>query len=251
MKDEFFIGWSNTPGRQTRAFMALVSTVLIAGLALLSAILSSTIRDPGHSLFGSSGLPQVVQDVTLAGTLTFDPYPIIMLPPDAMHPRGHGVLLTGEGKHGVAFDRAALEGARVEIKGFLLKRGTLDMLVVNGSPRKIAEPEAPGRPQSLGRWRIVGEICDGKCAAGGISPGTGLAHKACANLCLIGDVPPVFVSSQPLEGQQFLVIADERGRALDHRIRDFLAMRVALEGQIERRGDMLVLRTDLAHARRL
>lgn len=251
MKDEFFIGWSNTPGPRTSVFLALVAATLVAGLALLSAVLSTTLRDPGQSLFASSTLPQVEPDVTLSGTLTFDPYPIIMLQPDPTHPLGHGVLLTGDGKHGVAFDRAALEGARVEVKGVLLKRGTLDTLVVSEVPRKIADPAASARPVSLGRWRLVGEICDGKCAAGAMSPGTGLAHKACASLCLIGDVPAVFVSALPLEGQQFMVIADARGLAHDLRIRDFLAMRVALEGEVERRGDLLVLRTDLARARRL
>lgn len=251
MKDEFFVGWSNTPGPRTSVFLALVSAVFIAGLALVSVLLSRTIDDPGQSLLATGALPNVQPDVTLTGTLTSSPYPIIMLAPDAMHPQGHAVLLTGDGKHGFAFDRAALEGARVEVKGVLLKRGALDMLVVSESPMKLADPAASARAVSLGQWRLVGEICDGKCAAGAMSPGTGLAHKACASLCLLGNVPAVFVSAVPLEGQQFMVIADERGNAHDHRIRDFIAMRVALEGEVERRGDLLVLRTDLARARRL
>ena len=214
-------------------------------------MLSRSIGDPGLTLFEPGGTPQLPRDVTLVGTLTGNPYPIVMLPPDVTYPRGHGVLLTGDGKHGAIFDRALLEGARVEVKGVLMKRGALDMLVMGEAPTLLESRGLRPVAVALGRWRLVGEICDGKCAAGAMSPGTGLAHKACANLCLFGEVPPVFVSAAPLEGQQFFVIADEHGRALGDRVRDVVAMRVAVEGEVERHGDMLVLRTDLARARRL
>ena len=46
MKDDFFIGWSNTPGPRTCVFLALVATVFIAGLAVMSAILSAASGTP-------------------------------------------------------------------------------------------------------------------------------------------------------------------------------------------------------------
>ena len=75
-------------------------------------------------------------------------------------------------------------------------------------------------------------------------PGRGLAHKACANLCLLGDVPPVFVSSQPIEGTDFMLITGPDGTELPAAAYDYVGQFISLEGDLERRGDMLVLRMD-------
>ena len=96
---------------------------------------------------------------------------------------------------------------------------------------------------SLGRWRLAGEICDGKCLAGAMRPGRGLAHKACANLCLIGDIPPVFVSSKPVEGSEFLMVAGPDGGRMPDRAYDLVGQYIELKGEIERRGRS----TDPAH----
>ena len=69
----------------------------------------------------------------------------------------------------------------------------------------------PEAPVSLGRRRMVGEICDGKCFIGIMRYGSGLAHKACASLCLRGSLAPVFVSYGTNRGQ-FLFLARRSGR---------------------------------------
>ena len=76
------------------------------------------------------------------------------------------------------------------------------------------------------------------------APGTGLAHRACAALCLIGDVPPVFVSSQPIEGSDFMLITGPDGTVLPRAAYDFIGQFVSLEGDLERRGDVMILRID-------
>jgi hypothetical protein len=105
---------------------------------------------------------------------------------------------------------------------------------------------APATP--LGRWRITGEICDGKCYSGSMRPGNGLAHKACANFCILGGVPPVFVSTAPVEGSSFMLLADAAGGPLPGRLYDLVALRLQLEGELERRGDLLVFKVNLARA---
>ena len=79
-------------------------------------------------------------------------------------------------------------------------------------------------------------------------PGTGIAHKACANLCLTGGVPPVFVSTHPVEGSEFLLLAGPRGGPLDEAVKSWVAARVQIDGRIVRRGDLLVFHVDLASA---
>ena len=93
---------------------------------------------------------------------------------------------------------------------------------------------------------MAGEICDGKCLAGAMHPGRGIAHKACANLCLIGDIPPVFVSTRPIEGSEFLMIAGPDGGPMPKAMLDLVASYIEVEADIERRGDLLVMKIDPA-----
>jgi len=97
----------------------------------------------------------------------------------------------------------------------------------------------------LGKWRLQGEICDGKRIAGAMQPGRGLAHKACAILCLFGDIPPVFVSTQPIEGSEFLLVGAADGEPLPESTYDLIGQFVEVEANIERRGDMLVMLVDI------
>jgi hypothetical protein len=158
-------------------------------------------------------------------------------------------MLAGQGKRGVLDRAAPLDGKLVQAKGIILKRGDLDMLQLQGGANGLSGAEGDGAVPGatpLGRWKLAGEICDGKCLAGAMRPGTGLAHKACANLCLAGGVPPVFVSSQPVEGSQYLLLADADGGPLPDWLYDQTAIFLSIEGDIERRGDLLIFRVDPA-----
>jgi len=57
-------------------------------------------------------------------------------------------------------------------------------------------------------------------------------------------VPPVFVSSQPVEGSEFLLIAGPDGGPLPKKVYDQVGLFISVEGVIERRGDLLVFRID-------
>ena len=156
-------------------------------------------------------------------------------------------MLSGQGKSGVMSQMQSLQGAMVKVTGILLNRGELQMLQLLGGKRgleRISENAPVPESNSIGKWRLQGEICDGKCLAGAMQPGRGLAHKACANLCIIGGIPPVFVSSQPVEGEEFLLIGNKDGGPLPETAYDFVGQFVEIEAEIERRGDMLVLLLD-------
>ena len=112
------------------------------------------------------------------------------------------------------------------------------------SPFKIAV-------RDLGRWRLTGEICDGKCYSGVMRPGQGIAHKACANLCLFGGVPPVFIANGTVGGHSHFLIADATGQPVARRILDLVAVPVTLEGRIEQRGALAVLLLDVPTLRAL
>ncbi len=239
MPDDFFIGWSGRLPRAQRWAVPSAVMCLLIVFAVLPLALARATDDPGPGDFDWTAGDQVLE-----GTLTRLPYPTLWIPPDAAHAQGHTIMLSGDGKYGPDLDPGS-DGRFVRARGIMLKRGSLDMLQVNERPA-ILEGNAPTPPVTpLGQWRITGEICDGKCETGAMRPGRGIAHRACANLCLIGGVPPVYVSTGPIEGSEFLLMSGPDGHPLPDNIRDFVALPITLQGEVERRGDLLIFRSAL------
>lgn len=233
-REPFFIGWTNRlpPGMRLPVLgVAAGMLALLLGVALL--------------LGRASGEPSTgnwAGEAALRGTLTLRPYPLLRLAD------GHTVLLSAFGKAQIAVG-PALDGQPVQAGGALIRRGTLDMLVVNDPAQLHATDAAippPAAAVPLGRWRIAGEICDGKCYTGAMRPGAGIAHRACASLCLEGDIPPVLVSEQPAAGSSFFLLAGPDGGRLPPELLKLTGLRLRLDGDLERRGDLLVFRADPA-----
>ena len=237
--DAFFVGWARRAPAGLRGFLAGLSIALLGAAALLALVISTRIDDPGGGAFDWAAGEQ-----TLRGVLTVTPYPLLQ------QPDGHAVLLAGEGKTGPDFD-PALAGRVVEATGVMLHRGSIAMMMVGDDPglRAVEGAQAPPVPVPLGRWRLVGEICDGKCWIGAMRPGSGIAHKACAGLCLAGGLPPVLVTTAPVAGESFLLLAGPDGGPMPDSLRRLVGLRIRLDGAIERRGDLLVLRADPTSAR--
>jgi hypothetical protein len=240
----FYVGYSNTVARPLALFLIPIAALVLVIFAGTAFLVSRNSNDPGNGDYDA--------DVTLHGTVIAQPAPVLRIPTDDRHPQPHAILLAGDGKFGVAPQAAALAGKSVTIAGTILRRGSIDMLVA--SPQSIQPAAADtahlAAPVSLGRWRLSGEICDGKCNTGAMRPGNGLAHKACANLCVAGGVPPVFVSTGPVEGQAFFLLTGKDGAALPANLYDWVALRITLEGNIIKLDDLLILQADLATAHR-
>lgn len=252
MKDDqaFFIGWESRIAPSLRRFLWPVAGGVLAGFLVLAVLLGVSADDPAGPRFAQPPGPGAAPaDGALRGVVTMQPYPVLHLAADAAHPRGRAVLLAGDGKIGLPGDAAALEGRTVSAEGYWSQRGSIAMLAL-GAPPTVVEGDAPPPPAvPLGRWRIAGEICDGKCASGVMRPGIGISHRACATLCLQGLIPAVFVATAPVAGSAFLLLADQDGRPGFDAFRHLIGLRIVLEGEVERRGDMLVLRADFSQAR--
>ena len=246
-EQDFFIGWASPPKRLA-GFLAAAAVLLIAGFAGLSFAIGATKPDPGPAAFRFDWGRQ-----TFSGVMTANPYPTVTVTEGSERvPAGHTIMLSGFGKRGVQQRAAALDGKLVEASGVVLNRGPeLDMLQARGGANglKAAEGEAaPVVDEPLGRWRLTGEICDGKCLAGAMRPGTGLAHKACANLCIYGGAPPVLVTTAEVEGSRYMMLGAADGGPLGPEMYDLVARMTTLEGMLYRRGDLLIFLTDLATA---
>jgi hypothetical protein len=237
-QDPFFVGWGKIP-KGLKSFLLVVTCSFLFSFGVVAYAVSSTQTDTGGGAF--------MGPATAVGILRADPYPVLHVIESEKYDRGDVILLSGGGKRGV-FDRAeGLDGEIVHVGGIQLERGNLNGLQLRGGMRGLRPVETPDATfeievEPLGRWKLTGEICDGKCLGGAMRPGTGLAHKACANLCLLGDVPPVFVSSGLVAGHEFLLMADADGLSVTDQILDFTAIYVEIEGDVERRGDLLVFK---------
>jgi hypothetical protein len=143
----------------------------------------------------------------------------------------------------------------VDVGGVFVRRGALQMLLVaqdGVKPGRISLAGfVPEAAQDLGRWRLAGEICDGKCYAGAMKPGSGLAHKACANLCIFEGLPPVLVMELPVEGATEVLLAAQDGGPMPAALYNLTAMPVTMEGRLERRDDILVFRIDTGSVKRM
>jgi len=240
----FYVGYLNAVPKQLVAFLVVFSVCFAGGLGIAALALSSTQNDPGDGGF------QWGNRFENAGIMELRPYPVLRVPADGETP-ARTYMLAGQGKRG-AFNQAEThENGSVTLRGVPVKRGDLTMIQV-GRVEALEEGVdgfTPADPVPLGRWKLTGEICDGKCYAGAMRPGQGLAHKACADLCLTGGIPPVFVSSGPVENRNFFLMADKDGNLLGDEINSLLALYVELEGDVERLDDLMVFKVDLATAR--
>lgn len=239
----FFIGYSKKIPPAVAQCVLLFGVFFLLGLGTASLALSLSTPHPG-----SGGYVDELRGGHLTGVLETLPYPILRVPAqNGSGPRA--IMLSGQGKAGVARDADPLAGQWAQVSGIFVKRGDLDMLLVGGREGLVGAepPEDASQPKAgvpLGRWRLTGEICDGKCYAGAMRPGTGLSHKACANLCITGGVPPVFVTTSPVEGHEFLLMAGVDGGPLPRALLERTGLLVELEGEIEQRDDLLIFRVD-------
>ena len=250
-KDDFFIGYLGRLPAAARSAMAAFVVCFVAAFVGGALALGAAQSDPGDG--GPAGR------ATLRGVIYAQPYPHLRLPPEPEHPLGRTIALnSARGKRGVQAEAAEFDGQTVEVTGGRLMRGEVETVQVGwrGGAHRITPIEedmaaklTPVEP--LGRWRIAGEICDSKCYLGVMRPGRGLAHKACANLCVIGGAPAVFVAAGPVEGDDFMLLADIGGGPLPSAYRDLTALLISVEGDLERRGELLVFKVDLSTAQTL
>ena len=243
-EEPFFVGYLPTP-TGLRAILLVICASFISGLAGLGLALGIAQDDPGPAALRFDYGRQ-----TVTGVIELTPYPVLRVTEgNDRIAAGDTLMMTAGGKSGVAGRAIPLEGQLATASGVLMERGDLSMLQLRGGRNGLsaAEGDAPDQEvEQLGRWKLAGEICDGKCLAGAMRPGRGLAHKACANLCVIGGVPPVFVSTQPVEGEEFLLITGPDSTELPNEAYHHMAQYVSVEGEIERRGDLLILQMDPA-----
>jgi len=236
----FFVGYLNSIPKPLATFLLVFAVCFSAGMGVAAFGLSSVQPDPGDGAFRWGNRFEQT------GYLEMRPYPVFRVAGENGEP-DRTYMVSGQGKRGVFRQAEKYKDQAVTLRGVPLQRGDLTMVQV-GRVRPSedgAVAMSSNEATSLGKWRLTGEICDGKCYAGAMRPGRGLAHKACADFCLTGGVPPVFVSSGDVSGRNFFLLTDKNGELLGEELKDLLALYIEVEGEVEQLDDLLVFKADL------
>jgi hypothetical protein len=243
--DEFFIGWEPEPPRGIVRFVRRrVVLVLLAAPALAFGI---------AGLQGTIGVARFSGEVReWRGVLLRDPVPMLVV--DAADAAGGSRVhyLVDPLKFG--FDAGVAEQfhlRHVTLRGTLIHRddGQAMIEVVPGTVAAsgVAGSGDPlGGPERLGRMTLRGEIVDSKCYLGAMNPGVLKPHRACAMLCIEGGIPPILVVRGKGREAGYFLLLDDGGRAVNREILEWVALPVEIEGEVERAGELFVLKAPLS-----
>jgi hypothetical protein len=150
------------------------------------------------------------------------------------------------------------DGKTVRLRGTLIYRENQTMIEVVGDslkavviPAGVVTNSASIEPVNLGRQTFIGEIVDSKCFLGVMNPGQLTPHRACAIRCISGGIPPVLLVRSTNARPIYLLLVSSEGKPVNHQVLDMVAEPLQITGEVERQGELLILRADPATYRRL
>ncbi|MFG0283537.1 MAG: hypothetical protein ACF8R7_03875 [Phycisphaerales bacterium JB039] len=235
-RDDFYVGYLPAPRAHRRLLRIAIPGLLWLG-AILSVIVVWQMRDPGGAVWEDA------RARTWEGAIRLIPYPALEVVEDGATTT---YLLVEMGKFGA--ERAgAFENKRVRIDGYLLRRDGRRIIELDPADTAItALGDAPGAaaPRELGAVTIRGEIVDTKCFLGAMKPGDGKAHKACAELCVAGGIPPTLISIAPDGSRRYHLLIGPDGGPAGELVAGLLADPVEVRGMEMDRAGLRLLRLD-------
>jgi len=251
--DEFYIGWETkaAPGIGKTVRKAVVVLLTLALLAPITLAVSQ--RMIGASVFEWGNHKR------FSGILQTTPYPHLLVPrpgsADGL-PRYSTYYLVAPWKFGLDHEAiASLDGKSVMLKGTLIYRGNQTMIETKPewiqANEKSSAPVAVPQMLGLGKQILVGEIVDSKCFLGVMNPGQLTPHRACAIRCISGGVPPVLLVRQRDGPAIYLLLVSADGKPVNKQVLDMVAEPLEITGEVERQGELLILRADPATYRKL
>ena len=246
-QDEFFVGYLPMSPQAARYSLAAGASIAAAVL-LLGTAFAAFQRPPGDALQAAA------YGVRRTGLLLASPYPHLR----TLNAGGAvtTLLFTGWVKNNVEVPTERI-GQAVVATGNQYERAGLRMLESGGdfeAARELSSTDLARltsvRNEDLGTVTLRGEIVDSKCYAGRMRPGVGHGHRACAQLCILGGIPPVLVTVDADGHESQYLLASNRGERVNEAVAPFAAEPVEVRGRLERRGDLQVLHLDPSGIRR-
>ena len=253
MNDEFYIGWEAKSAPRVGQFVRVVVVLLFVAAIGLALALASVQHSIGLSVFEWGTVKH------FSGVLKLEPYPHLLVPrPDAAGAQNNfsTYYLVAPFKFGLDREKfSAFDGKTVSLQGTLIYRGNQTMVEALPDSIKAMDKQffpLPGTETiELGRQTLTGEIVDGKCFLGVMNPGQLLPHRACAIRCISGGIPPVLLVRQTNGAAIYFLLVAADGKPVNQQVLDYVAEPVQITGEVERQGELLILRADPATYLRL
>ena len=85
----------------------------------------------------------------------------------------------------------------------------------------------------------------------GMRPGGGRTHRACAQLCIAGNIPPVLVAHDARGRPAHFLLASQENGSIAREVLPFVAEPVEVTGHLRRIGDLTIFAIDPSAIRRL
>lgn len=256
MNDEFYIGWEGKAPDGVALRVRWSVVLLLALVVALGVVLSLAQRTIGVSVFEWGKVKN------FSGILQSKPYPHLIVPRPGMS-NGQvpcsSYYLVKPFKFGLDPETAQrLDGKAVSLKGTLIFRGNQTMIEVMADSIKqvdgsdgILPISKLASPVNLGTQTLVGEIVDSKCYLGVMNPGALTPHRACAIRCISGGIPPVLLVRQTNGPVLHLLLVSRDGKPVNQQVLNLVAEPVEITGEVERQGELLILRAEPATYRRV
>lgn len=229
----FFVPWRPL-GRRHRRFAACAAIGFLVALAGVALALGAL--DTGTDSGASGPAPSD----PLVGIARARPYAHLVVEREG---EATTYLFVGLGK-GADPLPSGFDGRRVRATGQVLARAGTHLLA--GPTLELLEDPTTDLPSpravDLGHQRLEGEIVDSKCHLGAMRPGRGTVHRACAQICIEGGVPPILVLTDASGRERHAVLCGLEDEPVNERVLPFVALPVAIEGQLSRRGGLHWLR---------
>ena len=252
MNNEFYIGWEAKAAPGIGRTVRRVVLVLLLIALLVPVVLAISQRMIGVSVFEWGNVKN------FSGILQATPYPHLLVPRPGnadSKSRFSTYYLVAPWKFGLKPEAIApFDGKSVTLKGTLIYRGNQTMIEVQpGTINAMNLTTTNALPQTiaLGKQTLTGEIVDSKCFLGVMNPGQLTPHRACAIRCISGGVPPVLLVRQKDGPAIYLLLVSADGKPVNKQVLDMVAEPVEITGEVERQGELLILRADPTVYRRL
>ena len=254
MNDVFYIGWEAkaAPGIGKTLRKVVIALLLLALLA--PVVLAVSQRMIGASVF------EWGNHKSFSGILQTTPYPhlLVLRPGNADGlPRYSTYYLVAPWKFGLDHEAVApLDGKSVTLKGTLIYRSNQTMIEtklewIQANDKTPAAQLPRASKVALGKQTLTGEIVDSKCFLGVMNPGQLTPHRACAIRCISGGVPPVLLVRQKDGPAIYLLLVSAEGKPVNKQVLEMVAEPVEIAGEVERQGELLILRADPPTYRKL
>jgi hypothetical protein len=248
MNEEFYIGWEDQPAPIVRRRQRTVAIVLLLAAALTAVALAVSQQTIGVGVFEFGTIKK------FAGVLEMAPYPHLLVPrPDKTggSQSYSTYFLVAPFKHGLDPQRfSALDGQYISLMGTLIYRQDQTMIEALPDSIKAVPQSSPMLLDTnfvpLGRETFTGEIVDSKCYFGVMNPGQLLPHRGCAICCIRGGIPPVLLVRTGNGPPLYLMLVSSEGKPVNQQVLDLVAEPVQITGEVEKQGDLLILRADPA-----